>query len=235
MSRKLAVLVAALMGAVGGPAVVTPAHAIYGGVTAGHLREAAQVYVDGQYRCTAVVLNSSWLLTAEHCTEGITAARFHVYAGDRRRGHGYGKVVQRVEEFGRADLALIKVWSPFPSSVATTTLPPINQPIPAPGVLMSASGWGNWAQTGYQLPDSLQVCSVKLLGTYDDDGVTHIMGEPTGGAFTRSGDSGGPLTQGGYTWGILSGTVEGQPNRSVWVSLTDTVTRMWILLELAQP
>ncbi|WP_413801363.1 S1 family peptidase [Streptomyces iranensis] len=204
------------------PAVMAPppAQAIVNGVDSASLRGAVQVYANDNFACGGVLLERRWIITAEHCVENYSASVLKVRLGDRVRGAGSVRKVAEVDEFGVADLALLRLTEDYDG--IAPPLAPLGA-VPQPYANLALSGWGDTASGGPA--DRLQVATGRYEGLPEYDGIFHLEGTVLNGAEMANGDSGGPVSGSEGTWAIFTHS-DGPSWRAV--ILTDPRVRNWI-------
>ncbi|KAJ9597894.1 hypothetical protein L9F63_011260 [Diploptera punctata] len=173
----------------------------------------------GSHICGASIVGESWVVTAAHCVDGISARNVNLRAGSSHKGRG-GSLHQASEIIAHpkfdfytidSDIAVIKISSLFRFGrgihfISLTTEEPKH------GDMAVVTGWGTTSSGGV-LPDQLQVVSVPIVDrskcneSYASYGITDNMicaGTDEGGKDSCQGDSGGPLVVAGKLAGIVS-------------------------------
>lgn len=130
MRARVLLFVLALSGCVpaGAPLRDTADDPIIDGVATFERPEIGWVSLTGHGTCTATLIAPDVLLTAAHCTGYQTTATSSVHGWftvERAQGDRRSYDVERYTAFGNGvgadDLALIRLWSPVPASVAVPT------------------------------------------------------------------------------------------------------------------
>ncbi|KAF2896658.1 hypothetical protein ILUMI_09518 [Ignelater luminosus] len=196
----------------------------------------------GSHRCGCSIISNSVVLTAAHCTDGISASVLSVRVGSASKSSGgeiigVASIIQN-PSYNRAsidyDISVLILSSPQtlgkPIQLAND-----NQDIPA-GTIATISGWGTLREGG-SLPDQLQAVNVPIVSqancksAYGSSSITDRMlcaGYSGGGKDSCQGDSGGPLISDGVQIGIVSwgygcarpsypGVYASVPNLRSWV------------------
>ncbi|MEM7031705.1 MAG: trypsin-like serine protease [Chloroflexota bacterium] len=168
--------------------------------------------------CGGSLIAADWVVTAAHCTEGLTAAEIDVAAGRHTLSSDQGqriRVSQIVnhQSYSPAtldnDIALLRLSEPveLEGSLALAGLISFaDESLLVPNSYAVVTGWGATNGNGSDYPDNLQQAAVPLVtneacsAAYDpqfgEGSVTSNMlcaGYSQGGIDSCFGDSGGPL------------------------------------------
>jgi trypsin len=158
----------------------------------------------GNQFCGGTLIASDTVLTAAHCTAGLTPDEMQVAIGrERLSDESSGQVVDVIayaEYPGRGDAAILRLAEPVgvdPVPLAT----PDQAAMYAPGGTATAIGWGLRREYGFKPSDNLREVDVPIVSdqscarAYGDDVVTTSTEICAGaeGRDTCAGDSGGPL------------------------------------------
>ncbi|XP_044741973.1 trypsin-7-like [Chrysoperla carnea] len=177
---------------------------------------------NGRHRCGGSVLSEIVILTAAHCTDGISASRLKVRAGTSVKGSG-GVLIQvktvyvneKYNDYNTDfDVSLLVLAQPlsFSGQIQPVALPSVKEYLDEPE-LSVITGWGA-LHSGGSSPSQLQkvivpiVSQDKCVKAYASYEVTErmicagVLGE--GGKDACQGDSGGPLVSNGKIHGITS-------------------------------
>ena len=151
----------------------------------------------GTFGCTGEAINSEWILTARHCTEGSQAMK--AYYSNDTSNPGPAEASDRVVNSPNGDVGLVHLETPHEvSSYAQLG----DGYTPSAGDHGDIFGYGLRANQGQ--PDWLYTAGVNVLGTstdaYEGEAI-HIRGDD--GA-SNHGDSGGPLVINGKIVGVCS-------------------------------
>ncbi|MFF5437803.1 S1 family peptidase [Streptomyces achromogenes] len=225
----MAGLLTALSVIVSGVFTAAPANAIVDGAAAGHLRGAAQLYVWGQYTCSASLIAPKWIMTAKHCitNNGNPApTKFDVILGSRELGGSTGG--QRIQVKGYtgyafADLALMELTVPARNNEWITEITGEGM-WPAVNTNLAVSGWGATAVGGSTPSAELKVCTVHVM-EYEDDNT--FTGYGING-FPLSGDSGGPVSDALHVQIGVTARVDVGAREGYFVAIGQTDVRRWI-------
>uniref|UniRef100_A0A3F2YXL9 trypsin n=1 Tax=Anopheles funestus TaxID=62324 RepID=A0A3F2YXL9_ANOFN len=174
------------------------------------------------HRCGGSVLNNKWVLTAAHCTIGISASSLAVRLGSSRHASG-GTVVRvaRTLEHPNYDDNTIDYDYSLLELESELTFSDLVQPVALPeqdeavedGTMTTVSGWGN-TQSAAESNAVLRAANVPTVNQEHCEnayklsgGITERMlcaGYEQGGKDACQGDSGGPLVADGKLVGVVS-------------------------------
>ncbi|NYE95371.1 secreted trypsin-like serine protease [Psychromicrobium silvestre] len=151
----------------------------------------------GEYGCTGEAISANWILTAQHCVDGISW--MDVYYSNSTSNPGTPIAADAVYGSPYGDVALVHLssshtLSSYPALASSYT--------PTSGATGTIMGYGLRAN-GVQ-PTGLYQANVQVLGSSTDaygGAAVHIQG--VNGA-SNHGDSGGPLIVGGKIVGVCS-------------------------------
>ncbi|MBT1631578.1 S1 family peptidase [Curtobacterium flaccumfaciens] len=164
-------------------------------------------------KCTGVQVNASWVLTARHCTEGITGV--NVYQSNSTVAKGPAIHGQRPVPAPSGDLALIPLATPSPlRSYAPLDLGAVARNR-GEGTIM---GFGLHAHGA--VSKHLFMATVALSGARKD--LASAIGQHVTGITGSSnhGDSGGPLIVNGRVVGLCSDGDTSHPGSQVHAGST---------------
>jgi uncharacterized protein (TIGR03382 family) len=198
----------------------------------------------GGHFCGASIIDAEWVLTANHCVQGMQASWIDVVVGATSLSEG-GEQAQGVAEIVRypgfsdpadgGDAALLRLSAPFSlggnvQAIDLVTPADASAGATDTGVIANVSGWGTTSSGGWDTPDQLRAVDVEVramseaeqyYGPLSDDQLA--AGGDAGDSC--QGDSGGPLTvetsHGAALAGIVSwggGCAEGAPGMYTRVS-----------------
>ncbi|XP_068237778.1 trypsin-1-like [Palaemon carinicauda] len=176
------------------------------------------------HSCGGSIYNEKYIITAAHCTQGVTARKLVIVAGefdltvdsgDEQAIHG--DHIYNHEHYGHHtmenDIALIRLSEAL---VMNDMVQPIAIPaqmeLVQPTTVCTTTGWGTTVEGG-SIPDKLRKVSVPVVSdescrnSYSVSEIADSMlcaGLPQGGKDTCQGDSGGPFVCEGKLHGIVS-------------------------------
>ncbi|PRW63591.1 S1 family peptidase [Actinopolyspora mortivallis] len=154
---------------------------------------AARMFADGREMCSASVIASQWVLTAQHCVQGANQISFRVGSLDQTQGREVFAAAGGVHVHPSADLALVNVRSSVDVEYA-----PLGEPGDAQ--LWETVQTYGWGATCTDRPEAecqsqwLKVADVTVTDTSCSDyrGGTAICAY-RGDGIPAGGDSGGPM------------------------------------------
>lgn len=178
----------------------------------------------GTYGCTGEVINSQWVLTAQHCTDGDTA--MNVYFSNSTANRGTPIAADDLENSPYGDVALVHLSSPAPVS---SYLQLADSYDVNPGDKGVIEGYG--LRANRQPTSGLYKATVNVLGESTDaynGRAIHVQGV---NGSSNHGDSGGPLIINGQIVGVCSTGDSADPGAdshasSNYANLSDS--RQWI-------
>lgn len=168
--------------------------------------------------CGGTILDKRTILTAAHCTSGLTASAMSIRVGatDLNEGTRYqvASFVQHPKYNSRTtdyDVSVLKLAKDLPLGDSVKPIGAITSSEAATGDLLTVSGWGATSEGVYGTT-TLQYVDVPIVDhdecNNDYDGkITSRMicaAYPEGGKDSCQGDSGGPFVKDGTIYGIVS-------------------------------
>jgi trypsin len=226
MLSKLFLAVLAVPAALAMPhELETRAKQIVGGTAAaaGEFPYIVSLSRSGSHFCGGSLIDSTTVVTAAHCSTGVTASSVRVRAGSLQWASGGTQVgVSRITyhpSFSSStlnnDVAVWKLSTAIPASstVGYVTLPAQSYD-PASGSTTTVAGWGVTSESSGSLPAALRKVSVPVIsratcraqyGTSDITDNMFCAGLEAGGKDSCQGDSGGPIiNSAGALVGVVS-------------------------------
>ncbi|XP_023727062.1 trypsin beta [Cryptotermes secundus] len=175
----------------------------------------------GNHICGASIIGTSWIVTAAHCVDGISASNVQFRAGSSFRGtggsiHPAGELIANPRyDYYTVDFDIavgrVSIAFEFGPSVQPITL---STSQPYAGHSSVVTGWGTLSSGSSSLPRQLQVVTLSIVSreecnaAYEESGgITENMicaGVTGGGEDSCQGDSGGPLVIERRLAGIVS-------------------------------
>ncbi|KAF2221279.1 extracellular trypsin protease [Elsinoe ampelina] len=180
--------------------------------SAGEFPFIVSIQRSGSHFCGGTLVNANTVVTAGHCTQGLTTSGLTIRAGSLSRTSGGTVVsVSRIinnPAFNRAaaldsDVAILKLATSLPqsSTISYGTLAAAGSD-PAAGSSTVVAGWGTLSSGSSSIPTTLQRVTVPIVSrttcksNYGSSRITDTMicaGLSAGGKDSCQGDSGGPL------------------------------------------
>ncbi|KAH9893773.1 serine endopeptidase [Xylariomycetidae sp. FL2044] len=224
MAPKYVLAVAALA-SVAAAAPTDVGAQIVGGTTAssGEFPYIVSLSQSGSHFCGGVLVAADTVLTAGHCSVGMTARNVKVRAGSLKWASGGTQVSvssitvhpsynSRTTDY---DVAIWKLSTSIAesSTIGYATLPASGSD-PSAGTTLTVAGWGTLNENSNSLPANLMKVDVPVISRtecrqqYGTSAVTNNMfcaGYDAGGKDSCSGDSGGPIIN--KSSGVLVGLV----------------------------
>ncbi|CEJ90625.1 hypothetical protein VHEMI06393 [[Torrubiella] hemipterigena] len=168
--------------------------------------------------CGGTILDKRTILTAAHCTYGLTASAMSIRVGatDLNEGDRYQveKFIQHPKYNAQAtdyDVSILKLSKDLIFNDSVQPIGSITNSEAATGTLITVSGWGATSEGVYGTT-TLQYVDVPIVDhdecNKDYNGaITSRMicaAFPEGGKDSCQGDSGGPFVKDGTIYGIVS-------------------------------
>ncbi|AJT41823.1 S1 family peptidase [Psychromicrobium lacuslunae] len=208
-------------------AAIAPAPEIVGGTQASATPWEVQLVFQqgsGTYGCTGEAISASWILTAQHCIDGISW--MDVYYSNSTTSMGTPIAADNVYGSPYGDVALVHLSSSHSLSSYPALASSYTPVAGATGTIMGYGLRANQVQS-----TGLYQANVSVLGSSTDaygGAAVHIKG--VNGA-SNHGDSGGPLIIGGKIVGVCSTGDSADPGADIHAGSNYanlTASRSWI-------
>jgi len=179
--------------------------------TAGEFPYIVSLSRSGSHFCGGALLNAYTVVTAAHCSTGVSASSVRVRAGSLQWASGGTQVAVRQilihPSYSSSninnDIALWRLSTPINAggNIGYVSLPASGSD-PAGGSSSTVAGWGYTSETGGGLPAALRRVDVPVVARstcqsqYGASSITTAMfcaGVSGGGRDACQGDSGGPI------------------------------------------
>ena len=173
----------------------------------------------GSHFCGGSIIADQWILTAQHCTAGQSAANLRIVAGITKRSLSSSGQIRTISQIipypgyttasAGKDVSLLKLSSPLDltgpnaKAIPLVTAADATAGLTNAGVMSTVTGWGTTSSGSSTLPDNLMQVSVPIVSNATAQaayGSTTITADQlaagymgTGGKDSCQGDSGGPL------------------------------------------
>ncbi len=184
---------------------------------------------DGFHFCGGSIISSEWILTAQHCVDGSSAADFRVVAGATRLSLASSAQIRGVTQIVRFpgytdpskghDVSLLHLSSPLDLSgssaraIGLATAADAQAGRTGAGVSATITGWGTLSSGGSS-PDQLRTVTMPIISNgqaqaaYAQETITSDqLAAGAAGKDSCQGDSGGPMTVAGAGATLLAGVV----------------------------
>ena len=221
MSTKKIALSLAAAATMAASIITAPvAHAVQGGTPVSDDDANAKnvVIVSG---CTGTAISPHWVLAARHCFGDGTTAKL-VRTGIEKTGT---KGSEEVYHAPSGDISLVRMSTH--SSFDFDSYPELATEEPKPGQVGTFYGWDNRAH------NYLQQSTAEVQGSYQDGSYSNgkmFVVHHQDGAYSKPGDSGGPL----FIDGKLAGVASAISGNGVPLNLADIAAQKeWIAEKLA--
>lgn len=166
--------------------------------------------------CGGTIVGAGWVLTANHCVDGMTSSQLRVGAGSSKlstiRTTGQLRSVSQIIRFAGytspergKDAALLKLSTPLDLSgpnakaIGLVSAADASAGATAAGAAVTVTGWGTLSSGSNSSPDGLRQVTVNVIAQstlqsqYGSTITADQLGAAASGKDSCQGDSGGPL------------------------------------------
>jgi len=192
---------------------------IVDGYYAGHTNGAVQQFRDGRVWCTASLISSYWVLTAQHCVTANATYGYRVGSTDANAGGSF-VYASAIYQHPSADLALVRLRN-------AVSGPVVRLGSTSPGQYAQIYGWGSTCASDGCPSRWLKYASTSVFSTNARDGRGGVaVGLSRYDGITAGGDSGGPAFANGTNIQIGVASTSDRNNYAYYTSVA--YYRSWI-------